>query len=607
MPSRDEFETITGVQTPGLQTTPATGTLRLKIDIFTRGGCSDLTALAAYKKVVGKFPDGTFVWYNGFAELAENTPDSPIADGGLEKIALGVEKCPNVPKNFLNIETCSVSTANACDYKNNHKATPNTVVCGSPNEIANRLDLPVKDTQKFQFGGSGDGSFYAGVDMHKMAIWYENAIKASDQFRQRAAWALSQLLVVTQNQIDNGSLWTEMYLPYEDIFVRNAFGNYRDILREVSYSPMMAEMLSYLDSTSSMYARLREKRTSRPDENYAREIMQLFTVGLYKLKMDGNRLMSKEGEPIPSYDNLDIQTFARAWTGFGRQGSRSNFEGFKWNPNKVDPMKINGHKRDPFPKLDLQGGFIGDGYPLCKNMPPDSFLRKGATYRAVGNYNQPELTYETGFWKSNGDTTRTELDPSSKLYEVLCNAKGGSTCDYPVLVRLEDDLTCTGVECEVNTLSLIKMGDSASPIYYEYMPFPCIEMAFIINGKKVVDAYSRAMCADPGVNDLVMDSCCPASFAAGKALSKCKYSGERISYATNVERCEASGGQVCDFDSGSWTSEERRCGLGIQRWSASFRWTSASCSTRVKGEYISYERQHCSQTLSNIRYHFLFS
>ena len=72
-----------------------------------------------------------------------------------------------------------------------------------------------------------------------------------------------------------------MFLNYYDIFVRNAFGNFRDIVREVSYSPMMAEMLSFLSNASSLYALQREGRVSRPDENYAREIMQLFTVGKF--------------------------------------------------------------------------------------------------------------------------------------------------------------------------------------------------------------------------------------------------------------------------------------------------------------------------------------
>jgi hypothetical protein len=191
-----------------------------------------------------------------------------------------------------------------------------------------------------------------------------------------------------------------MFLNYEDIFTRHAFGNYRDVLREVSYSPMMGEMLSFLDSTSALYALQREGRVSRPDENYAREIMQLFSLGLYRLNMDGT-YKRKNGELIQTYDNSDIQTFARVWTGFKRNGPRSNYDGYRWNPNKIDPMLLDGEKRDPFPKLNLENGYIGDGYPLCADLPSNHFLRKGATYRAVGNFNQPELSVETNWWKDH--------------------------------------------------------------------------------------------------------------------------------------------------------------------------------------------------------------
>lgn len=75
------------------------------------------------------------------------------------------------------------------------------------------------------------------------------SLSSQDQLRQRMAWALSQILIVTSQQIAEAS--SEPYLNYYDIFVRNAFGNYSDILKEVSYSPMMAEMLSFLDSKSS--------------------------------------------------------------------------------------------------------------------------------------------------------------------------------------------------------------------------------------------------------------------------------------------------------------------------------------------------------------------
>jgi uncharacterized protein (DUF1800 family) len=77
----------------------------------------------------------------------------------------------------------------------------------------------------------------------------------------------------------------------------------------------MAEMLSFLDSRSASYVLQTEGRISRPDENYAREIMQLFSIGLNKLKIDGSTILS-DGEPVSTYQNSDIQTFARAWTGF---------------------------------------------------------------------------------------------------------------------------------------------------------------------------------------------------------------------------------------------------------------------------------------------------
>jgi uncharacterized protein (DUF1800 family) len=77
----------------------------------------------------------------------------------------------------------------------------------------------------------------------------------------------------------------------------------------------MAEMLSFIESKSAAYVLRNEGRVSRPDENYAREIMQLFTIGLYQLKKDG-RIKKRKGEMIATYDNSDIQTFARAWTGF---------------------------------------------------------------------------------------------------------------------------------------------------------------------------------------------------------------------------------------------------------------------------------------------------
>ena len=120
---------------------------------------------------------------------------------------------------------------------------------------------------------------------------------------KRQAWALSQILVVVASGIDAYD-HTEIYLTYYDIMVRNAFGNYRDILKEVSYSPLTAEHLSYLASKSHAYVFEDEnKRVTSADENYAREIMQLFTMGLFALNDDGTPKMDKDGKSIQCYDN----------------------------------------------------------------------------------------------------------------------------------------------------------------------------------------------------------------------------------------------------------------------------------------------------------------
>ena len=114
---------------------------------------------------------------------------------------------------------------------------------------------------------------------------------------------------------------------YYDIFVRNAFGNYRDVLKEVSYSPIMAEMLSYLDGQSTAKIWRRRMRLEYADENYAREIMQLFSIGLYVLNNDGTIVLDDDGKHLQTYSNDDITEYARLWTGFMRQPERGNIEG----------------------------------------------------------------------------------------------------------------------------------------------------------------------------------------------------------------------------------------------------------------------------------------
>jgi uncharacterized protein (DUF1800 family) len=135
------------------------------------------------------------------------------------------------------------------------------------------------------------------------------AVAGEDQLRQRMAFALSQILVVSRRdaQLEEKA---EAMTNYYDTLVRNALGNYGDLLREVTFHPAMGW---YLSSAGNQKADPAIPRY--PDENYAREIMQLFTIGLWELNPDGTRKLDLQGEPIPTYDNGDITELARVFTG----------------------------------------------------------------------------------------------------------------------------------------------------------------------------------------------------------------------------------------------------------------------------------------------------
>ena len=142
---------------------------------------------------------------------------------------------------------------------------------------------------------------------HSNAIW-DAMFEADDMLRQRMMFALSQLLVVSDDNMRNETLQHAYYL---DILSRNAFGNYRDLLEEVTYSPSMAEYLTYMRNRKG------NASTGRlPDENYAREILQLFTIGLVTLNADGTPVTPEQ----ETYDNSDIQGLARVFTGLGLKG-----------------------------------------------------------------------------------------------------------------------------------------------------------------------------------------------------------------------------------------------------------------------------------------------
>ncbi|MEM1023143.1 MAG: DUF1800 domain-containing protein [Myxococcota bacterium] len=143
------------------------------------------------------------------------------------------------------------------------------------------------------------------------AFW-ENAIGAPDQLRQRMAFALSQIFVVSNAVGDELTEHPEIVAYLQDRLITHAFGNFRTILEEVTYSPAMAIYLTYLDNQKA------DPDTGRvPDENYAREILQLFSIGTVELKRDGTPKLDDAKLPIETYNNRDITGLAKVFTGLG--------------------------------------------------------------------------------------------------------------------------------------------------------------------------------------------------------------------------------------------------------------------------------------------------
>ena len=140
--------------------------------------------------------------------------------------------------------------------------------------------------------------------------WWRTVLVADDQLRQRMAYALSQIFVVNN---EAGTVIGDNALTqatYYDALLSGAFGNFRDALDHVTYSPTMGFYLSHLNNRKS------NPETNRfPDENFAREVMQLFTIGLWRLNSDGTHELNDEGQSMPTYDNTVITEMAKIFTG----------------------------------------------------------------------------------------------------------------------------------------------------------------------------------------------------------------------------------------------------------------------------------------------------
>jgi uncharacterized protein (DUF1800 family) len=169
----------------------------------------------------------------------------------------------------------------------------------------------------------------------------------TDPLRQRVAFALSEIFVIS-DRLEDLSVQPEGMAHYYDTLLKNALGNFGDLLLDVVLHPCMGIYLSDLGNKKADPA-----QHIYPDENFAREIMQLFTIGLWELNPDGTRKLDATGQPIPTYDNTDITELARVFTGLAFGGTNTQFG--LWPRDFTKPMKMWDQYHDCTAKTLLRG------------------------------------------------------------------------------------------------------------------------------------------------------------------------------------------------------------------------------------------------------------
>ncbi|RZS57969.1 DUF1800 domain-containing protein [Sphaerotilus mobilis] len=199
---------------------------------------------------------------------------------------------------------------------------------GAGGWIDAQLAMPATSARAFWEGldAANRATDPAAVSRNEVQFtFWRNAVTAPDQLRQRVAWALSQIFVVSAADSNVGEQ-PRGIMAYHDLLASAGLGSYRELLRQVSLSPVMGAYLSHLRNQKD------DPATGRvPDENYAREVMQLFSIGLVELNTDGS--VRRNGTAaIETYDAADVSGLARVFTGWSLPcGDQSNACYFGWS------------------------------------------------------------------------------------------------------------------------------------------------------------------------------------------------------------------------------------------------------------------------------------
>lgn len=290
---------------------------------------------------------------------------------------------------------------------------------------------------------------------HFDVAWFQGSMTAPDQLRWRVAMALSEIFVVSRRSAFDGNPYA--LANYYDVLMKNSFTNYRTLIDSVTYHPTMAVYLTYMNNHATDTTGTKK---IYPDENYARELMQLFSIGLFKLNTNGTEQRDAEGKPIPTYNNDDIANLSKVFTGLGWGDSKYLGERSKdyWsytrrlkfyaidssdaykNRWKTNPRIVDGH--EPGSKTFLGSTIVArpvaqgeqdiqDALTIIFNHPNvGPFIARRLIQRLITSNPSPEyVTRISAVFANNGNNVRGDmkaviraifLDSEARLCNCFC-------------------------------------------------------------------------------------------------------------------------------------------------------------------------------------------
>ncbi len=363
----------TGATAATVEATIAANTAQLDMN---GNGVFDIDDAAIISRNVFKFASSQWVYPTAASNYATRTHAAPVksfVDANCTVTTLAGTSTDQIQASrFLIQSTFGPSRSDIASFMTlpgvDHKAR-------ASNWINAQFAMP-RSQKHFQYSLDRKAEYDAQIppavfysEMSRETFW-KQALKSPDQLRQRLAFALSEVLVVSAN---GGSSDPFELAAYLDLLADNGYGNFRDVLYKMALSPAMGEYLSHLRNDGG---------SAQPNENFAREILQLFGVGLVMLNPDGTPTTT------PAYDENTVKGFAKVFTGFAfddpycrandvsdptyavplsscLDGYGDKHPSWYWSPNRDDlganfPPKLAGWARSmvPFPgkhsKLDKQ-------------------------------------------------------------------------------------------------------------------------------------------------------------------------------------------------------------------------------------------------------------